>query len=210
MEKKGDKMEKKGDKMEKKGDKMEKKGDKMARREGRQEVIRSALRTKGRACPCLFLFRNHEKILFLLAVWFAASAHARASHRGTRRGHAPDSRRGRRQHGHAHGRPDVPQVDAAGLGHGVRVFLVLGAYFIACWTRGGQTLPMQTWKIRVIGRNGQPVGVARASLRYVVAWPSIVLLGGGLFWALFDRDHQFLHDRMAGTRITWDPQGRGS
>jgi uncharacterized RDD family membrane protein YckC len=26
-------------------------------------------------------------------------------------------------------------------------------------------------------------------------------LGVGLWWALFDRDRQFLHDRLAGTRI---------
>jgi uncharacterized RDD family membrane protein YckC len=81
------------------------------------------------------------------------------------------------------------------------LFLVLGAYFIACWTRGGRTLPMQTWRIRVIDKNGHSVGVARAMLRYVLAWPSFALLGGGLLWAFVDRDHQFLHDRLAGTRI---------
>jgi hypothetical protein len=28
--------------------------------------------------------------------------------------------------------------------------------------------------------------------------------GGGFWWALFDRDGQFLHDRLAGTRIVKD------
>src|SRR6267378_3084834 len=64
------------------------------------------------------------------------------------------------------------------------LFLVLGAYFIACWSRGGRTLPMQTWKMRVIGKNGHPVGFARALLRYVLAWPSFTLFGGGILWAL--------------------------
>jgi uncharacterized RDD family membrane protein YckC len=81
------------------------------------------------------------------------------------------------------------------------LFLVLGVYFIACWTRGGRTLPMQTWGIRLIGKSGHSVGIARALLRYVLAWPSFALLGGGLLWAFVDRDHQFLHDRLAGTRI---------
>jgi uncharacterized RDD family membrane protein YckC len=81
------------------------------------------------------------------------------------------------------------------------LFLALGAYFIACWTRGGRTLPMQTWKIRVIDKNGHSVGFARALLRYVLAWPSFTLFGGGLLWAFVDRDRQFLHDRLAGTRI---------
>jgi uncharacterized RDD family membrane protein YckC len=28
-------------------------------------------------------------------------------------------------------------------------------------------------------------------------------LGAGLLWALFDRDGQFLHDRLAGTRLVF-------
>jgi hypothetical protein len=31
--------------------------------------------------------------------------------------------------------------------------------------------------------------------------PSLLWFGVGLFWALFDRDHQFLHDRLAGTQL---------
>ena len=81
------------------------------------------------------------------------------------------------------------------------LFLVLGAYFIACWSRGGRTLPMQTWKMRVVRADNLPIGVGRAALRYVLAWPSLLLFGVGVFWAFFDRDRQFLHDRLAGTRV---------
>ena len=81
------------------------------------------------------------------------------------------------------------------------LFLVIGIYFVACWTRRGQTLPMQAWKIRVVGADGRPVSAGRAALRYVLAWPSLMLFGGGLIWAFFDRDRQFLHDRLAGTKI---------
>ena len=81
------------------------------------------------------------------------------------------------------------------------LFLVLGIYFIWCWTRGGRTLPMQTWKMHLVQEDGLPVGVGRAMLRYVLAWPSVALLGCGLLWAFFDRDRQFLHDRLAGTKI---------
>jgi len=81
------------------------------------------------------------------------------------------------------------------------LFLILGAYFIACWSRGGRTLPMQTWKMRVVRPDNLPIGVGRAALRYVLAWPSLLLFGVGVFWAFFDRDRQFLHDRLAGTRV---------
>ncbi|HMH16641.1 MAG TPA: RDD family protein [Burkholderiales bacterium] len=81
------------------------------------------------------------------------------------------------------------------------LFLVLGIYFVACWSRGGRTLPMQTWKMRVVRGDDLPPGVGQAVLRYALAWPSLLLFGVGFFWAFFDRDRQFLHDRLAGTRI---------
>ncbi|TMG74712.1 MAG: RDD family protein [Betaproteobacteria bacterium] len=88
------------------------------------------------------------------------------------------------------------------------LFLVLGIYFVACWSRGGQTLPMQTWKLRLVRGENLPVGAGRALLRYALAWPSLLLLGGGFLWAFLDRDRQFLHDRLAGTRIVTSETGK--
>lgn len=81
------------------------------------------------------------------------------------------------------------------------VFLVLGGYFVWYWRRGGQTLAMQTWKLRIVTSTGGVVSVKQAWLRYALAWPSVWLAGIGLWWALLDPDRQFLHDRLAGTRI---------
>jgi len=83
----------------------------------------------------------------------------------------------------------------------LHVFLLLMAYFVWCWLNGGQTLPMKTWKLRLISAEGTPPRPLQAVLRYLAAWPSILLFGIGIFWALFDQDGQFLHDRIAGTRI---------
>jgi uncharacterized RDD family membrane protein YckC len=60
---------------------------------------------------------------------------------------------------------------------------------------------MQTWKLRVVTADGRGVHFKQALARYLFAIVGIFLLGGGIIWALFDRDHQFLHDRLAGTRI---------
>src|SRR6266700_2479208 len=38
------------------------------------------------------------------------------------------------------------------------LFLVLGIYFVACWSRAGRTLPMQTWKLRLVRGENLPVG----------------------------------------------------
>jgi uncharacterized RDD family membrane protein YckC len=78
---------------------------------------------------------------------------------------------------------------------------ITAAYFIYCWTRSGQTLPMKTWRIRLVSDNGTAISTARAAQRYVFALASIALCGGGFWWALVDRDGQFLHDRLARTRL---------
>jgi uncharacterized RDD family membrane protein YckC len=81
------------------------------------------------------------------------------------------------------------------------VVAVLGAYFLWYWSHGGQTLAMQTWKLQLASVNGESPTINRLLLRYALAWPSLLWFGVGLFWALLDRDHQFLHDRLAGTRL---------
>lgn len=81
------------------------------------------------------------------------------------------------------------------------LLVVAGGYFTWFWTHGGQTLPMQTWKLRVISKDGRPVSRKQAIARYLFAVIGIFLLGCGIFWALFDRERLFLHDRLAGTRI---------
>jgi len=78
---------------------------------------------------------------------------------------------------------------------------VCGAYFVGFWIRGGQTLPMKTWRMRVVRWDGAGLGVWRAIHRYVIAVLGFVAMGCGFLWALFDRDGQFLHDRLAGTAI---------
>lgn len=78
---------------------------------------------------------------------------------------------------------------------------VAGIDLIWFWTHGGQTLAMQTWKLRVISADGKKISVRQAIARYLFAAASISFFGCGILWALFDRDHQFLYDRLAGTRI---------
>ena len=91
----------------------------------------------------------------------------------------------------------------------IYLFLVLGIYFITCWSRGGRTLAMQTWRMRVVRRDGASIGVARAALRYALAWVSLASFGAGFLWACVDSDRQFLHDRLSGTRIVLIDAGLG-
>ena len=45
------------------------------------------------------------------------------------------------------------------------LFVAIGAYFVLCWRRRGQTLPMKTWNIRLVDRDGNPPSTARLSTR---------------------------------------------
>lgn len=101
----------------------------------------------------------------------------------------------------------MPQIVLSGFGHEMpqkflwlHIFVLLMIYFVWCWLNGGQTLPMKTWKLKLVDISGEPVRPAQAVLRYMAAWPSIIF-GVGILWVFFDPKRQFLHDRIAGTKI---------
>ncbi len=83
---------------------------------------------------------------------------------------------------------------------------VLFAYFSAFWMRSGQTLAMKTWRIRLASLDGTPISLKQCALRFILALAGLLLAGAGFWWALFDRDRQFLHDRLAGTRLVRVPR----
>ena len=96
----------------------------------------------------------------------------------------------------ASGGADTTHPGVARLELQLFIALVFAGYFIWCWVRGGQTLAMKAWHIRLVG-----VTPRRALLRFFLAMflvPTLV----SVLWSLFDRDRQFLHDRLAGTRLT--------
>ena len=83
----------------------------------------------------------------------------------------------------------------------ITLWLTTGMYFVWHWQKYGQTLPMKTWKIQLADSSGQPLPVKRAGLRYILATLSLCGLGLGFLWALFDKERQFLHDRLLNSRI---------
>ena len=75
------------------------------------------------------------------------------------------------------------------------IVVVFAAYFLRSWLRGGQTLAMKAWKIRLVD-----VTPRKAILRFFYAL-LLVPTGIAVLWTLFDKERQFLHDRLAGTRL---------
>jgi uncharacterized RDD family membrane protein YckC len=96
--------------------------------------------------------------------------------------------------------PGQPSAIAR-LVHQIYLMLVAGIYFTWFWCHGGQTVAMKTWRIKVELAEGGRLGYGKAWLRYLLAVAGVLAFGIGLLWALVDRDRQFLHDRLAGTRL---------
>jgi uncharacterized RDD family membrane protein YckC len=79
--------------------------------------------------------------------------------------------------------------------------LLVTSYFVWFWTHGGQTLPMKTWKVQLVMKDGGRVTLPIALFRWILLISGFGLVGIHLVWALIDPDRQFLHDRLVGTRL---------
>jgi uncharacterized RDD family membrane protein YckC len=73
------------------------------------------------------------------------------------------------------------------------------------WTRGGQTVGMKAWRIRVVTGEAVSLDWPRAALRFFASWLSLLPAGLGYWWALVDRERCCWHDRLSGTRVIRAP-----
>ena len=79
----------------------------------------------------------------------------------------------------------------------VLLFLMFGWF----WTRGGQTLGMRAWKIRVVTNDGGPLDWQHAFFRFVAALFSWAAFAVGFLIAIFDAEKLGWHDRFSRTRL---------
>lgn len=104
---------------------------------------------------------------------------------------------------------------------GVLVLGLVTFYCASLWSGGRRTLAMRTWRMHLVGLSGDALSWSRALVRLAAAslgtfaallayvplhhqgWGAQAAwcLGVNFAWALVDRDRQFLHDRLAGTRM---------
>lgn len=124
---------------------------------------------------------------------------------------------------------DAEALAIPDLAHRVMLFCILFAvvawYFTWSWTGAHRTLPMKTWRLRLVLADGSPVPAKTALLRFLCACigPALAVLAYGalrpyglgaqaawlvalnFLWAIVDPERQFLHDRLAGTRLVAQP-----
>ena len=101
-------------------------------------------------------------------------------------------------------RPDhqpLPPWSAGQLLAWLGCWLITGGYAVLSWHRGGQTLGMRPWRLRIIGADGQRPSLAQLVLRYALASASLLAFGLGFFWSLIDGQRRCWHDSLSGTRL---------
>ena len=81
------------------------------------------------------------------------------------------------------------------------LWLLGGVYAVLSWRRGGQTLGMRPWRLRVTDAQGASAAPRALWLRYAVGGLSLLAFGLGFWWAWIDRDRLTWHDRISKTRM---------
>lgn len=79
-------------------------------------------------------------------------------------------------------------------------------FFVGFWMRGGQTLGMRAWRLRLEGRDGEPITARTGLIRFLGGAVSIGALGLGVLWVVLDPQQQTWADRLAGTRVVVLPK----
>ncbi|MDI5920945.1 RDD family protein [Halomonas sp. LR5S13] len=110
----------------------------------------------------------------------------------------------------------VLEVPAEQVGTGLaqvlslRLLLAVSAFafFAFFWTRGGMTLGMQAWRLRVQTLDGCSITGLQALQRFLVAGISLAAFGLGYLWILVDGEKRSWPDIASGTRVVVLPKRR--
>ncbi len=78
---------------------------------------------------------------------------------------------------------------------------VIVGFYCWFWLRGGQTTGMRAWRFKLVRDDGKPLRLIDALLRQLAALLSLVALGIGFLWSLWDAERLTWHDRLTGTRL---------
>ena len=104
----------------------------------------------------------------------------------------------------AHG--DAVRGGWLGLLEFVVLWLLAGLYATLSWRRGGQTIGMRPWRLKVVDAAGAAPTLRQLWRRYAVGSVSLLTAGLGFWWAWIDRDRLAWHDRASGTRFVRTPK----
>ena len=74
-------------------------------------------------------------------------------------------------------------------------------YLTWCWHKGGMTVGMRAWRVRIEDENGNRPGWGQCTIRFLTSLLSAAAAGIGFAWALIDSRNRTWHDILSGTRL---------
>jgi len=86
------------------------------------------------------------------------------------------------------------------------LFIALYLFYMYFWTRLGQTLGMQVWRIRIENRDGTAISPMQALKRYMTGWISWLACGLGYFWMLWDENRETWTDKVSRSQVVSVPK----
>jgi len=103
--------------------------------------------------------------------------------------------------------PFVALANAAVTGAALQslLFVEMFAFYVYFWVARGQTLGMLAWHLHVVGVSGHSITLRQALLRFVGGLCSVITLGLGFVWQLFDAHRRSWPDLMSETRTIHQP-----
>ena len=74
-------------------------------------------------------------------------------------------------------------------------------YLTWCWHKGGMTVGMRAWRVKIEDENGNRPGWGKSTIRFLTALLSAAAIGIGFAWSLVDSRKRTWHDLLSGTRL---------
>ncbi len=84
--------------------------------------------------------------------------------------------------------------------------IVIYGFFGFFWTRTGQTLGMQAWRIRILDHQGNTLSPGMSVVRFLVAAPALAIAGIGVFWVLIDKQKRSWQDIASSSQTLLMPK----
>lgn len=86
------------------------------------------------------------------------------------------------------------------------LFVICFFYYSHSWRRGGQSIGMKAWRLKLVNLEEKPMQLSQFMLRTATGFFSIMFLGAGFFWALLDSKQRSWHDMSSLTRVVYIPK----
>ena len=80
------------------------------------------------------------------------------------------------------------------------------SFYLYFWSRGGQTLCMLAWRIKVVDIKGNLITPTQGLIRCFLAWPAFFMFGLGYLWLNIDVNGDTIHDKVPSSKVVLLPK----